>query len=238
MMFALLLVAALPSWINAVDGATYIQVPASSEFPHGFWIARTEVTVGQFRKFTLSAKYRTVAERAHAMRTWKAPGFPQTDRNPVVWLAFEDALAYARWAGVDLPTEAEWVYAMRAGATTKFPWGDEHDNRYMWHRENAGDRTHPVASKMPNAWGLYDMVGNAWEYLRVATPDGAYCEGTFSLLGASYTRCPRYRMRNGKPVDAIAHSLGPVQTTCRNGLPPATPWDDDRGFRCIRRSAR
>ena len=228
-------VAALPTWVNPVDGATYIQVPASETFPKGFWIATTEVTVGQFRRSTKATGYRTVAERAHAARTWRSPGFAQTDDHPVVYLAFEDALAYAKWAGVDLPTEAEWVYAMRAGSKTRFPWGDQHDERYMWHRENSLGRTHPVARKLPNAWGLYDTVGNAWEYLRVARPDGSWCEGTFSLLGASYTRCPLYRMRNGSVVDAIAHSLGPVQATCPTGLPPAMPWDDDRGFRPIRR---
>lgn len=235
-MLALIAALTLGTWMNPVDNATYIKVPPSEQFPQGFWLAATETTVGQFRRFTRATGFRTMAERAHARRTWRTPGFPQTDRSPAVWLAFSDALAYAKWAGVDLPTEAEWVYAMRAGTTTKFPWGEEHDDRYMWHRENAGDRTQPVASKLPNAWGLYDVIGNAWEYVRVATPDGRFCEGAYNMLGAAYTRCPRYRMRNGNAVDAIAHSLGPVRTKCESELPPAMLWDDDRGFRCIRRA--
>jgi hypothetical protein len=235
----------LPSWRNPVDGSEYVRVPpgeytvgdARFAFPDGFWIARTEVTVGQFRKFTRATGFRTTAERAHTLRTWRSPGFPQTERDPVVWLSFDDAIAYAKWAGVDLPTEAEWTYAARAGATTKFFWGDTHDDRYMWHRENSRDRTHPVATKLPNAWGLYDVIGNAWEYVHAATADGAKCPGTFGLLGASWTRCAQYKMRDGRLIDAIEASLGPVRTKC----PPAgssggmITWDDDRGLRCVRR---
>jgi formylglycine-generating enzyme required for sulfatase activity len=220
-----------------VPAGEYVVGAAHYRFPHGFWIARTEVTVAQFRRFTSATRFRTTAERAHALRTWRSPGFPQSEKDPVVWLSFSDALAYAKWAGVDLPTQAEWIYASRAGAKSKFFWGDTHDHRYMWHRENSRDRTHPVATKLANAWGLYDMVGNAWEYVRVATPDGRICPDASATLGASWTRCPLYRMRDGRLIDAIEHSIGPVQTTCP--LPGSTggltSWDDDRGFRCVRR---
>ena len=235
----------LPKWTNPRDGSVYVRVPpgeqsvgpARYEFPDGFWIAQSEVTVAQFRRFVRTTKFRTTAERAHALRTWNNPGFPQSESNPVVWLSFQDALAYTTWAGVDLPTEAEWTHAMRAGSTTRFFWGNIHDDRYMWHRGNSGEQTRRVASKLPNAWGLHDMVGNAWEYVRIATPDGRTCPDTFATLGASWTRCPIYRMRDGRLIDAIEHSLGPIHTQCpapgsTGGL---TSWDDDRGLRCIRR---
>jgi formylglycine-generating enzyme required for sulfatase activity len=146
----------------------------------GFWIGRTEVTVRQFRAFVEATGYRTDAEQAGWADTcplpglhshqrgldWRRPGFESTDDHPVVVVSRRDATAFCRWLGertgrtVRLPTEAEWEYAARAGRR-------EDSARDLgaaaWYEENASG-ARPVGAKEGNAWGLYDMQGNAWEW--------------------------------------------------------------------------
>jgi formylglycine-generating enzyme required for sulfatase activity len=64
----------------------------------------------------------------------------------------------------DLPTEAQWEYACRAGTTTTYYWGDSMDGAYAWYSGNSSSKTHIVGTRMPNEWGLYDMSGNVWEW--------------------------------------------------------------------------
>ena len=88
---------------------------------------------------------------------------------------------------LDLPSEAEWEYAARAGVTTKWLCGDSETGLgdYAWYCENSGSETHPVAQKAPNAWGLYDVHGNVWEWCLNRYPSD-YVDGYRVLRGGSY----------------------------------------------------
>ena len=115
---------------------------------------------------------------------WKHPEGPSShlqgrEDHPVVHVCFDDAVAYTKWAGKRLPTEAEWEYAARGGLPSKrFIWGDEHPREIKGGRANIWqgtfpnkntkldgfERTAPVKSYPPNKFGLYDMAGNVWEW--------------------------------------------------------------------------
>jgi formylglycine-generating enzyme required for sulfatase activity len=115
--------------------------------------------------------------------SWRRPTGPGSsldgiEHHPVVHIAYEDAEAYARWAGKELPTEAEWEFAARGGQDgRKFTWGDEHfpDGQAMansWQGEfpwqnlltDGYEGTSPVGLFPANGYGLHDMAGNVWEW--------------------------------------------------------------------------
>jgi len=121
--------------------------------------------------------------------TWRTPFGPVDPRagdltnHPATQISGADAEAYCRWIGGRLPTLEEWEVAARAGSTTRWPWGDKFDPHLanVWNgtnhlhntREDGWLYTSPVRSFPPNAWGLYDVIGNVFEY----------CEGLPAIIG-------------------------------------------------------
>ena len=161
-----------------------------------FSIGQYEVTVGEYAAFVKATHrpsqgcwvYSASDWNKEATKSWNDPGFPQDEKNPVVCVSHADAQAYAHWLQAKtgkpyrLPTEAEWEYAARAWTDTPWFWpeGESAINAYAWYAGNAGGSTHPVGEKKPNAFGLYDTAGNAWEWVEDGwhvVYDGAQSDG-------------------------------------------------------------
>jgi formylglycine-generating enzyme required for sulfatase activity len=202
---------------------------------------------------------------------WRRPYGPGSslaglDEHPVVHIAYRDAEAYARWAGKELPSEAEWEFAARGGLDgAEFAWGGEFtpQQRHMantWqgefpHENTRADgyaRTSPVRAYPPNGYGLYDMIGNVWEWTTdwysachevtagspccpSENPRGSAEEGSYDTCQPNI-RIPRKVLKGG------SHLCAP--NYCRRYRPAARhaePIDTSTshvGFRCIIRERR
>ncbi|MFA7542445.1 MAG: formylglycine-generating enzyme family protein, partial [Lysobacterales bacterium] len=177
-------------------------------FDHGFALAETEITVAQYRRFVEATNHRSHAERQRrstiydersgSMRevrgiNWRhnEAGDPAGDDNPVVHLAWADAAAYAAWLAQEtgqpyrLPSEAEFEYALRAGSSSRYPWGDGAPPRPLANVSSQGDASPsnrtwtnafpgdsdgwfgiaPVGSFPRNEFGLHDLAGNVSEWV-------------------------------------------------------------------------
>jgi formylglycine-generating enzyme required for sulfatase activity len=185
------------------DGSEDERPPHPVTFPRPFTMNETEVTFAQYDAFA----------EAVALTPPPDNGWGRRER-PVVNVSWRDAEEYAQWLGAvsgedcALPTEAEWEYAARAGTTTAYSWGDEigenNANCAGCGSEWDGEQTAPVGSFDPNPWGLYDLHGNVFEWVRDCWHDdylGAPNDGS-AWLEDNGGDCGRRVLRDGSWLDS------------------------------------
>ncbi len=194
--------------VNHEDGLTYIWIPAGSyhtgcladdshclgnerksaniTIADGFWITETEITQAAYKK-VMDAE----------------PSYYQGSRLPVERVSWSDADAYCRRAGMRLPTESEWEYAAYGG-TEQLPGAL---GLSAWYSSNSSDQTHPVREKQSNEFGLYDMLGNVWEWVSDA---GAGAGSHLVKGGSFYSDEPDVRVagRQVAPQDLKHRDIG------------------------------
>ena len=147
------------------DEAKMVPIPGGNK-TKPFWIDTTEVTVGQFKKFLLESDHQ------FDTKLWRdIYRFSATDKSPIIYVSWDDAVAYAKWAGKRLPREEEWEWAARGGLKGKiYPWGDNHSQARDYANYDGADGKDkwkycaPVGSFEANGYGLHDMAGNVWEW--------------------------------------------------------------------------
>lgn len=169
--------------------------PQHSVTVQSFYLGKYEITQAQWQAIMGTT---VLQQREKAGLNWRMAG--EGENHPMYFVSWNEAQEFIRKLNAmqsryvyRLPTEAEWEYACRAGTTGMYAGNLD---AMAWYSANSGDMTHPVGTKQPNRWGLYDMHGNVWEWcedVRHSNYKGAPSDGSAWMSGGE----PSERMRRG-----------------------------------------
>ena len=175
-----------------------------------FQMAKTEVTLRQFKQFIVATGRESLVDAQFMQHN------NQGDSSPVVRVSWNDAQEFVRWlnqvdgGGWRLPSEAEWEYACRTGGAARFCSVSANESVSAWTADNSGGHQHPVGLMLPNAWGLHDMSGNAWEWVQDCWSDnyaGAPTDGS-----AVQSTCNTRVLRGGAANSAVWETRSATRT--------------------------
>ncbi len=201
------------------------EAPAHQVDVPTFQMDKFEVTNADFAAFVQVTGYQTDAEKNKASRTWRDEYTSGKDNHPVVRVTWNDAVAYCKWLGKRLPTEAEFEKAARGPKGYVYPWGNDWDATKANVKESGLRGTATVGSYPPNGYGLLDVAGNVWEWT----------DSWYQAYPGNTTADPfygeKYRVIRG---GGWFEEAPQVVVYNRNAADPNITANDDLGFRCAK----
>lgn len=221
------------------------EVPRHEITLDDYYLDQYPVTNSQFERFVDAnpewspARIPRHLHNGNYLKHWQGSHPPrEKSDHPVVNVSWYAAVAYCRWAGARLPTEAEWEYAARGGRDTVYPWGDQVPDKKLANFSGSGlHTTSPVGSYAANGYGLYDMAGNVWQYMAdqweaypASSQKNPVAGGDFFREGDSYLQVKSRRVIRGGSFDAAPVNLWIEYRDSH----PADGAREFVGFRCAR----
>lgn len=254
------------AFLMGTEGGMPYEGPVHRVSVDSFWMDRYEVTNAEFKKFVDAAGYVTEAEKLKSAGVfdaqkqewalldgadWRHPEGPGSSvegrmKHPVVHVSWNDAQAYARWAGKRLPSEAEWEWAARGGLTgSEYAWGDEftHKGKLMantWQGifpvSDEGidgfQSTAPVGSFPPNGYGLFDISGNVWEWTADWFSEDYYQKANDARNPKGPAKGSERVLRGGSWLCSVNYCTG-YRVAARQKTAPDSGLNN-LGFRCVK----